>query len=473
MIVTVGSFMACTSESLDDPAAANGAVSIVFSVGDTRTKAVANDYTYATDKEITINSFHIALFNADGTTRIATSDVTSPTPLTDASVVGGKQYYQTSFSNISSLDYPDVKVVIVANYKDKKDKKGNALDFSNCTTLASYGTVVESATTNFSDTTNLMKVGIASGSLSVGGPNRIIVPLTQLTARIDFGGITVADTKVATKATTIDESSITYTYLNDTAAGNNLAPLQAVVASDPNVNQYSDITWSNYNTWWENGLPYGGYFYKVYDFYYYSRVILVKKVYQQTTDLESASSTSSFVVTNATYNGTNLSSDISIFDNTKIENTQINYAGSGLGTVPFVFYTYERKASTSNPLKMTIKGYFNTAATQQTSTVTEYGYMIQTRPSGGWSSTAPTSSQLAAAATTFVPVSSLTTTVVTGNNEKSSAEKTYTLNLGAYDFVKGNCYKISGTVLPSYDETIYWQVVNWTTGKDITIPSFE
>lgn len=511
MCVLASAFTACVNEiPVDGPDSGRpGELSIVFAVGDAQTRATSaseGNYEYATDKEVQINNFHVALFDATSDAVIKSEDVTAPGQNleNEEDWRGGKKTYKVSFTDISVKDHPSVYAIVIANYNNKFDQAGETIDFSACENLTDYNKVVKE-TAAFSDATLLMKVGkSASTSISLGKTNEVIVPLTQLTARIDFKGVVVGEepTKaLSTKAGEVTSTSTaTYGYLGKGAVTDNniLTALQKQIRSVA-----SDVTWEpktgqekdgkiSYTNWQDNELIYGGY-YNVYrsDYsysfpfyyrkaYYQSRAILVSKTYTET---RTASTTKSslatkvggsakqFIVENVVYSGFNTQSDLAIFDNKKVENSQcVPYAGTDKkheGNTPFSFYTYERPKSSSSPVTLSITGYFAedggsvdpepdpdpdpVEPTTETYSVTEYGYIIQSR-GNGWPEEEPTSGDLAAQANDFVMVTKVEEKIETKSSTKGMATKakspsrTYTLELGQYYFIKGNCYSLTGYI---------------------------
>lgn len=516
--VMASAFTACVNEMpVDGPDVGQpGELSIVFAVGDAQTKATTaseGDYVYATDKEVQINNFHVVLFDASSNAVIKSESITAPAASLIANTEeweNGKKTYKVNFTDISVKDHPSIYAVVIANYSDKKDSNGQTLDFSSCTDFKGYQKVVKE-TAAFADTTTLMKVGkSANTQIAVNAVNKVVVPLTQLTARIDFKGVVVTDgstTKTfSTKAGGVTETSDpVYSYLEKEAIADNsiLTELQTAIKGVA-----SDVTWEPktetqyegkslyvfgvdyYTRWQDNALTYGGYYkvkYTRYSFsspsyrdaYYDSRAILVSKTYTET---RTASTTKSFLATKAdgstkqfivekvVYTGFNTQSDIAIFDNTKIENKEsVPYTATDKkheGNTPFSFYTYERPASSNTPVTLSITGYFteeggtpdpgpgpnpDPTPTTETYKVTEYGYILQSR-GNGWPSEAPTSEELAALANDFVMVKKVEEKVTTKASTKgmvtkaNASSKTYTLELSKYDFIKGNCYSLTGYI---------------------------
>lgn len=536
MLVVAGGFTACVNEiPVEGPDGGQpGELSIVFAVGDIQTKA-AEGYTYATDKEVQVNDFHVALFDATSNARIGDKDIlTSDASSYVTTEEQNKKAYQVSFSDISAKEHPSVYAVVIANYTDK------SLDFSSCTTFDSYKKVVDEKSA-FSDTTKLMKVGRSTNTpISVSGANKIVVPLTQLTARIDFKGVIVGDEPTKALATKAGEYEVTgtssaeYLYLGkDAVATDILTELQTAIKYIT-----SDATWEphaagleteSYENGWDDGWKryyfrnwekvsiYGGY-YRVYNdkdnqswisnnsfssnwavpTYYQSRAILVSKTYTETRTISATKSSlptksageKQFVVENVVYSGFNTQSDVAIFDNTKRENEKCDpYTGTDKkheGNAPFSFYTYERPAG-SNPITLTITGYFTEDGgsteppvdpapdpTTETWQVTEYGYMIQSR-GNGWPAAEPTPEELAEKGSSFVLVTKEEQKVESKTQSSSSKpatkanspSQTYTLALGQYDFIKGNCYSLTGYVKESNLEWVIektpWEV------KDVNV----
>lgn len=369
-----------------------------------------------------------------------------------------------------------------------------------------------------------MKVGKSvNTTIAVDAVNKVVVPLTQLTARIDFKGVIVGD-EPATKALStkagevIETSEASYGYLGKGAVTDNsiLTALKDQIKSvapevtwephargvessfyDQKRDEYWYYYWYYYYRDWEAVSIYGGYYEEYNDkvkqyrievkpeysnygvpTYYQNRAILVSKTYTETRTVASSTyslSTKSgsdgkqFVVEKVVYSGFNTQSDIAIFDNGKVENTAcVPYTGRDNkheGNTPFSFYTYERPAGLDKPITLSITGYLTTDGgsteppvepepTTETWKVTEYGYMIQSRGSG-WPANEPTPDELAAKASDFVSVEKVEEKI-TGETKSSSpvtkatsASKTYTLELSQYDFIKGNCYSLTGYVKES------------------------
>lgn len=538
MLVVAGGFTACVNEiPVEGPDGGQpGELSIVFAVGDIQTKA-AEGYTYATDKEVQVNDFHVALFDAKSNARIGdpkdilTSEISSYITTEE----NDKKAYQVSFSDISTTEHPSVYAVVIANYKDK------LLDFSSCTTFDDYKKVVDE-TSAFSDTTKLMKVGKSTNTrISVGVANKIVVPLTQLTARIDFKGVIVGDEATKALATKAGEYEVTgtssaeYLYLGkDAVATDILTELQTAIknvapdatwephAAELETESYDEgwagiLDYRYYYKEWENPSIYGGYYgeyndkqrqYKLGEYfikwavptYYQSRAILVSKTYTETRTISATKSSlptksageKQFVVENVIYSGFNTRSDVAIFDNTQIQNGKcVSYAGAEKkheGNDPFSFYTYERPANGDNPpITLTITGHFTEDGgsteppvdpdpdpTTETWQVTEYGYMIQSR-GNGWPEGEPTPEELAEEGSSFVLVTKEEQKVESKTQSSSSKpatkanspSQTYTLALGQYDFIKGNCYSLTGYVKESNLEWVIektpWEV------KDVNV----
>lgn len=551
MCVLASAFTACVNEMpVDGPDGGQpGELSIVFAVGDAQTKATSaseGNYVYATDKEVKVNNVHVALFNATSHARIKSSNVFDEA---SGEWVDDKKTYRTTFTDISVKDNPSVYAVVIANYGGKSNPSDEAIDFSSCENFDAYKKVVQESA-GFADTTQLMKVGKSvNTNIAVDAVNKVVVPLTQLTARIDFKGVIVGD-EPATKALStkagevIETSEASYEYLLDTEITDNDL-LTSLITSIDNKISSSDLTWTplqtkeenayrtnkvtggfkwqtkySYYKLWESLLVKGAYYSGQYDesrkvevrnddvikdwctyidyevpTYYQNRAILVSKTYTETRTVASSTyslSTKSgsdgkqFVVENVVYSGFNTQSDIAIFDNGKVENTAcVPYTGRDNkheGNTPFSFYTYERPASSDKPITLSITGYLTTDGgsteppvepdpdpTTETWKVTEYGYMIQSRGSG-WPANEPTPDELAAKASDFVSVEKVEEKI-TGETKSSSpvtkatsASKTYTLELSQYDFIKGNCYSLTGYVKESNLEWLIekqpWQEKN-------------
>lgn len=229
---------------------------------------------------------------------------------------------------------------------------------------------------------------------------------------------------------------------------------------------------------------------------YGKRAILVRKTYTETRTISATKSSlttkaageKQFVVENVVYSGFNTQSDVAIFDNTIIQNEKcVPYTGTDKkheGNDLFSFYTYERSAG-SNPVTLTITGHFTEDGgsteppvtpdpTTETWQVTEYGYMIQSR-GNGWPTAEPTPEELAEEGSSFVLVTKEEQKVESNTQSSSSKpatkanspSQTYTLALGQYDFIKGNCYSLTGYVKESNLEWVI-EKTPWTV-KDVNV----
>lgn len=516
-LVIAGSFTACTSEiPVDGPEGGEytGDISVAFAVGDVTTKATTDDkYENATDAEIQINNYFVALFGEDGSL-IGGKNTDEPVASNNATVFDGKKYYTTTFNNISSKQHSTVTAIVIANYKGKRNSQGVPLDFSSCKTKSDFGDVLESA--NFETVNSLIKVGTGSTTLTANIKGKIEVPLTQLTARFDFKEVIVGEMPKS-KAMAQDVGKATYTYLGKGAVEQEILnilqagiPNSSEVIWEPKTQTYDG--WFNEGDWpamhytnWEKNLIYGGYF-NVHNTdyfwirvgtyhrnaYYQERAILVKKEYTEirealTNRVLTRATTSDnqkyFTVTNITYFGTNLKSDLAIFDNKKLQNTKNDgYKGTGnLSGKALSFYSYEGTL----PLKLSISGYISDhqdeggegevdpTPTPETKTykVTEYGYILQERGTNGWGTEIPSSEDLATMGSKFVSVQKeeqevSTKALASGSTTKAGStpeSKTYTLELpGSY--IKGNCYEITGYVT-AYGFELGVKVAPWTERK--------
>lgn len=192
MLGLLGGLFACTSEEMIDAPDSNGQLcdmSLILSMNDIQSKAtVANNYTYATTDEITINKCHVAVFELDDkevpTNRIHFQDFSNMGSLTD-NLIGSLSGYKLELNNVRTFGKGSkkVKVLIVAN-----------ADNSNFTTWTTYNQYVAGTlTTSSFNAAELIKVGISNVvTLTYGTTNsatEIPITLNQLSAKIIYEGV--------------------------------------------------------------------------------------------------------------------------------------------------------------------------------------------------------------------------------------------------------------------------------------------
>lgn len=190
MLGLLGGLFACTSEEMIDAPDSNGQLcdmSLILSMNDIQSKAtVANNYTYATTDEITINKCHVAVFELDEkevpTNRIHFQDFSIMGRLTD-NLIGSLPGYELKLNNVRTFGKgpKNVKVLIVANADNSK--------FTTWTTYNQY--VTGTLTTSAFNATELIKVGISNVVTLTYGISTTEIPiiLNQLSAKIIYEGV--------------------------------------------------------------------------------------------------------------------------------------------------------------------------------------------------------------------------------------------------------------------------------------------
>lgn len=196
MLGLLGVLSAC---SADDPISPDSNeqtsdVSLILSMGDDiQTKAAAENYTYATTEELTINNCHVAVFEVDGdnepTNRIHYQDFSEEGMggLT-AKIIDDMSGYRLSLTNVRTYgkEAKKVRVLVIAN--SDVDFSSNEND-----TYAKYQALT--LTTSSFSSRNLVKVGLSEVATLTYGQTAedISVRLNQLSAKIEYQGIFVKD----------------------------------------------------------------------------------------------------------------------------------------------------------------------------------------------------------------------------------------------------------------------------------------
>ncbi|RHJ86445.1 hypothetical protein [Parabacteroides sp. AM08-6] len=435
-LLAVGLF-SCTSEEEIGPAKGNASLSVVFSVGDATTKAtLAEGYKIATTDEIKINNFYVAIFAGDGT-KIDDATVSDVADATSVKV-GELPGYQVSFQDVY-VRHKKVFALVVANASDNKLYS----TFEGYTNYSQYtninnDNVIE---TSIFEAGNLAKSGVSSTETLTSGTNlTLTVPLTQLTARIDFGTISAAETKAGTNGETSSKDEYSYSdwgivalqgTIDDTIWNDLRSRAEAKAnASDgtwePKSNKKEEIsyglsdyqvkcddeawyyTWKHYNQWKTIENKLGGYFYSViygewksdmssrlwYRYrsaYYGKRILLVRR---KVSHYKVTSTTSPDEEYTGGFVGT-ISGVVNGKINTIFETSGNNaYAGVSVDGIAqnTSFYTYEFPAN--EDLTITLHGHFEEASsggsesTSEDKTLVEeyweYGIWEQTSTDGTW-----------------------------------------------------------------------------------------
>ena len=503
-IVALG-VTSCTSEMPVDNQGEDGtnALSVVLSVGDQATKAIddpaGGSYGIATTKEITINDFHVAIFDGTSHRRIDKMTVKQNDSKESATVtVGDISYpgYKVSFKNVSTKDHESVYAVVIANASD-----ANYTAFDNCGTYSEYESVI--IETESFDASNLAKSGI-SGKKDISGNTDIelLVPLTQLSARIDFG-TAIAATKaggnepvVVTRDSTslwsvvtspndfdgwetlkgkAEEKSGTPSFYDEGETDKTYA-LYAWGEDASGFVAFEKRSWLGYERWTKcetlsntnEGLYYGvsakddfpNRTYKNYtrNGYFSKRILLVRKkvttkqITTTTTTTETPGTSAGFKVQSVSLTGVNENTQ-SVFENRntahkyKTESTVIGENTS--------FYTYEYPSDDAQKkLEITLTGYYQdgTSGSSETETKVDeeilsekwvYGIWVQSR-GNGWGSVSTTPKDDSAGITWYdgedgitqdIPLSKSVSTA--SDNSLRGSEKIYTYKFNWSDLKQG------------------------------------
>lgn len=492
LVVALGG-TSCTSEMPIDNKGTDSenALSVVLSVSDAATKAIdgpAGEYAIATAKEININSFHVAIFDGATHKRIDYKNITDIASAQSTTVaVDSKNYqgYKTMFDKVSTRDHASVYALVIANTPD------NYTTFASHTDLSDYERDIANnvvVTPSFA-ADNLAKAGKSSVTALTGNTSvSLLVPLTQLSARIDFGTASVK-TKAGGGSETVETFKDSVSMMSVVTGADGFAGWETLrnraetKANDrnngswsPNVNMESlprnienDIRYNrmdHYNNWEAIQNLNGGYYYspnftrwtsegplvareRHRNATYQKRILLVrkkittKKITTTTHTTETPEIPSGFKVTSVTYSGVNGNSR-AVFESGN--NTQ--YKGIG-GTISenTSFYTYEFPSTADqSQLELEIKGSFQGGALGSSSTettVTEeviaekwvYGIWEQNR-GNGWGNVSTTVTENAAGITWYDNEDDLTadiplskSAISTADNALKSDTKVYTYKM--------------------------------------------
>lgn len=490
LVVALGG-TSCTSEMPIDNKGTDSenALSVVLSVSDAATKAIdgpAGEYAIATAKEININSFHVAIFDGATHKRIDYKNITDIASAQSTTVaVDSKNYqgYKTTFDKVSTRDHASVYALVIANTPD------NYTTFASHTDLSDYERDIANnvvVTPSFA-ADNLAKAGKSSVTALTGHTSvSLLVPLTQLSARIDFGTASVK-TKAGGGSETVETFKDSVSMMSVVTGADGFAGWETLrnraetKANDrnngswsPNVNRESlprnieNNNWYNgmdhYNNWEAIQNLNGGYYYspnftrwttvwagitreRHRNATYQKRILLVrkkittKKITTTTHTTETPEIPSGFKVTSVTYSGVNGNSR-AVFESGS--NTQ--YKGIG-GTISenTSFYTYEFPSTADqSQLELEIKGSFQGGAPGSSSTettVTEeviaekwvYGIWEQNR-GNGWGNVSTTVTENAAGITWYDNEDDLTADIPLSKSAISTADNALKSDSKAYTY---------------------------------------
>lgn len=189
MGVAVALFSSCSTEDLiDRPLTTEAPVSVVFYRNAMQTKAdKAENYEYATDKELNIKNYTIAVF--EGTVlaedavciKLVSGNTAGASTTVDVDGITVPAY------SVSLTDLPadrDLQFLLIANATTVPGQTYVGKRYSE------FKGLVEKTGAFYEDA--LVKVGTVPARFTVSATaQEVKIPLTQLSARIDFGGVTV------------------------------------------------------------------------------------------------------------------------------------------------------------------------------------------------------------------------------------------------------------------------------------------
>lgn len=467
MLVAIGALTSCTSEEPIEPQVNNGDLSIVFSVKDTQTKAVADEhYTYATTDEIKIRNCIIAVFDGDITQSeadppcikyyegaIDSGDLVRVDPETGSKGAVPSYKYTLKDMKFEGAASKKISFLVIANSQNRSGATvGEGLAYSD------FKKLVET-TTDF-ESNKLVKVGYAVQEVTTSD-NVVKVPLTQLTARIDFGGVTLDKNFEGTggsENTTVNEGAkAEYVVPND--KGIRDALLRHVDLTGYNI---KEETWNP--DWWDVDDTPDGYYY-----FYAKRDYYRVKFYKQT-KVETTIKTigDNLVVDESkTIGGINTQSALPIFSTSTIEN-QMYKTRSDFSITGNTFYTYEN--NNGKDITLTVNCGIGGSTTTTKTTYVKYSYVIQiwTRDRGSfwrysWEDAEETNNG------TYEQEGEPEISVSEGGSVANG--KDYMITLDGSKIIKGHLYKVTGVCTPSLDvmPVLKWKVIDLETGNDISI----
>lgn len=181
-LVVLGLF-SCTSEELIDTIEGDASLSVVLTVNDVATTK-AGDTSIATEAELTINDFYVAIFNKATGAKIDSKIVLNTKDMTPVTVNDTYSGYSVNFPEVHRRQ-TEVFAVVVANASSIYE------DLSKAETYSDLQKPTSAINTRSFEAANLAKAGVSAAKDLTDGDQTLEVPLTQLCARIDFKEISV------------------------------------------------------------------------------------------------------------------------------------------------------------------------------------------------------------------------------------------------------------------------------------------
>lgn len=181
-LVVLGLF-SCTSEELIDTIEGDASLSVVLTVNDVATTK-AGDTSIATEAELAINDFYVAIFNKATGAKIDGKIISSRKDMTPVTVNDTYSGYSVNFPEVHRRQ-TEVFAVVVANASSIYE------DLSKAETYSDLQKPTSAINTRSFEAANLAKAGVSAAKNLTDGDQTLEVPLTQLCARIDFKEISV------------------------------------------------------------------------------------------------------------------------------------------------------------------------------------------------------------------------------------------------------------------------------------------
>lgn len=181
-LVVLGLF-SCTSEELIDTIEGDASLSVVLTVNDVATTK-AGDLSIATEEELAINDFYVAIFNKDGK-KIDGKIISNTKDITPVTVNDTYSGYSVNFPEVHRKQ-KEVFAVVVANASSIYN------ELSKIETYSELQNSMSAINTRSFEAANLAKAGVSKAKNLTSGDQVLEVPLTQLCARIYFKEISVS-----------------------------------------------------------------------------------------------------------------------------------------------------------------------------------------------------------------------------------------------------------------------------------------
>lgn len=474
MGLAVALLASCSTEDIvDRPRTTDGPVSVVFYRTAMQTKAdKAGNYEYATDEELNINSYTIAVFEGTVLSEDAVCiKLVSGTTSEASTTVDAAGKTVTAYS-VSLTDLPaerNLQFLLIANAGTVPGQAYVGKRYGE------FKSLIEN-TSSFRPEA-LVKAGKAEARFEVSAtPQEVKIPLIQLSARLDFGGVTVegGNTSVAGPATVVKKIEV--------KGGSTKEELEIPSEIDIESAYYLEIQ-KNQKGSYEFDADRKWYTYGVHNSAQANLLYLYRQAVVQETETETWKETGKqFVFEMDRLEGVNFRTDLTIFSTSEIENRQ-NKEGEVLPNQENRFYTYE-----NCHLRFVFTGAYRSAdeVTKQRARTremvieetAEYNwneedgryYYIWREPNltdikhfrivreGEWSGwSAP------------VTVSDTRSAI-----ETKAASKQFELVIDRDKIKKGHVYRITGKGTPALDfsSEIAWKVEDMTP-EEVIIPGFE